>query len=217
LTLAYIGILYVGARPLIRTLVRRYDGRGATQGVMAVACIAILLSSLVTQCIGVHAIFGSFILGAIVPHDSRIARELAGRIGDLVSVLFLPAFFAFAGMHTQIGLLSGASSWLACGLIIAVATAGKFGGSFLAARLTGLGVGESAALGTLLNTRGLMELIVLNIGLDLRILSSALFAMMVVMTVVTTLATSPILRFLGVERIRNRSPAFAGAAQAAPH
>jgi hypothetical protein len=118
----------------------------------------------------------------------------------LALVLFLPAFFAFTGLRTQIGLISGLANWLVCGLIIAVASAGKFGGSFLAARLTGLTVRESAAVGILLNTRGLMELIVLNIGLDLRILSPVLFAMMVIMAVVTTLATSPIIRLLGADK-----------------
>jgi Kef-type K+ transport system membrane component KefB len=118
------------------------------------------------------------------------------RLTDVVVVLLLPAFFAFTGMRTQIGLLEGAGHWLLCGLIILVATAGKFGGSFAAARLTGLGTREAAALGALMNTRGLMELIVLNVGLDLRVISPTLFAMLVIMAVVTTFATTPMLQLI---------------------
>jgi len=110
--------------------------------------------------------------------------------------LLLPAFFAFTGMRTRIDLVSGMDQWLICGLIILVATVGKFGGTFVAARLTGLGWRNAAALGTLMNTRGLMELIVLNIGLDLKVISPTLFAMMVLMALVTTMVTAPMLRLL---------------------
>jgi Kef-type K+ transport system membrane component KefB len=106
--------------------------------------------------------------------------------------MLLPAFFAFTGLRTQINLIDG-SLWLVCGLIIVVACAGKFGGSTIAARLTGMSWRDSASLGILMNTRGLMELIVLNIGLDLKVISPTLFAMLVIMAVVTTFATTPIL------------------------
>jgi Kef-type K+ transport system membrane component KefB len=111
-------------------------------------------------------------------------------------VLLLPPFFAFTGMRTQIGLVDGAGHWLLCALIIVTATAGKFGGTLAAARLTGRGWRDSAALGVLMNTRGLMELIVLNIGLDLKVISPTLFAMMVLMAVATTLMTTPILAWI---------------------
>src|SRR5205823_1603585 len=117
------------------------------------------------------AIFGAFILGAIIPHDSRVAREVPRKVHDVVTVLFLPAFFAFTGMRTEVGLVSGAHQWLICGLIIVVAAVGKFGGTLISARLNGLGWRTSASLGTLMNTRGLMELIVLNVGLDLGVIS----------------------------------------------
>ena len=155
-----------------------------------------LLSALTTEWIGIHAIFGAFLLGAIIPHDSAVARAFTEKLEDLVTVLLLPAFFAFTGMRTQIGLVSGLEHWLICGLIIVVATAGKFGGTLLAARLTGLGWRDSAGLGILMNTRGLMELIVLNIGLDLNVISPTLFAMMVLMALVTTIATTPVLQWL---------------------
>jgi Kef-type K+ transport system membrane component KefB len=109
-------------------------------------------------------------------------------------VLLLPAFFAFTGMRTQIGLVQGEMQWLACGAIVAVAVLGKFGGAALAARYSGHSGRDSVALGILMNTRGLVELIVLNVGLDLGILSPALFAMMVLMALVTTLAAVPVLR-----------------------
>jgi len=131
-----------------------------------------------------------------VPHDSRIARELHHRLEGLVVVLLLPAFFAFTGLRTQVALVDGARAWLLCLAIIAVASLGKFGGSALAARLTGSGWRDAAALGILMNTRGLVELIVLNIGLDLKVLSPALFAMLVLMALVTTMATTPILGWI---------------------
>jgi Kef-type K+ transport system membrane component KefB len=113
-----------------------------------------------------------------------------------VSVLFLPVFFAYTGLRTQLGLIDGAANWLLCGLIILLACAGKFGGSVLASRLVGLGWRDSTALGVLMNTRGLVELIVLNIGLDLKIISPELFAMLLLMALVTTFMTSPLLEWL---------------------
>jgi Kef-type K+ transport system membrane component KefB len=111
-----------------------------------------------------------------------------------VSILLLPAFFAFAGVRTEIGLLAGWDAWLACGLIIAVATGGKVVGTMLAGRVTGLPWRQAAGLGVLMNTRGLMQLIVLNVGLDLGVISPTLFTMMVIMALATTIATTPLLR-----------------------
>jgi Kef-type K+ transport system membrane component KefB len=196
LTFAYVGFMFLVVRPIAKRFVARYDKTHVSRTILAVALVAMLLSSLATEWIGIHAIFGAFLLGLVIPHDSAIARTLTARLQDLVTVLFLPAFFAFAGMRTQIGLVSGLENWLICGLIILVATAGKFGGSCLGARLTGLDWRESAQLGVLMNTRGLMELIVLNIGLDLKVISPTLFAMMVIMALVTTMGTGPALRML---------------------
>ena len=196
LTLAYAGLVFVVVQPLV---VRRLPPGGEEpppQGLIALVFVALLLSALTTEYIGVHAIFGAFLLGAIIPHDSAFARALILRLEDLVAVVLLPAFFAFTGMRTQIGLVSGPEQWLICGLIIVVATVGKFGGSLAAARLTGLSWRYSAALGVLMNTRGLMELIVLNIGLDLNVISPTLFAMMVMMALATTIATTPFLQLL---------------------
>jgi Kef-type K+ transport system membrane component KefB len=140
-----------------------------SQGWMAAIFVTFLLSAFVTEWIGIHALFGAFIIGAVIPHDSLIARDLRKRLEDLVVVLLLPAFFAYTGLRTQIGLVEGAGQWLLVGAIIAIASLGKFGGSWAAARLSGMGARESSAVGILMNTRGLMELIVLNIGLDLKV------------------------------------------------
>jgi Kef-type K+ transport system membrane component KefB len=155
-----------------------------------------LLAALATETIGVHAIFGAFLLGAVIPHDGELARSLERSLGDLATVLLLPAFFALTGMRTEFGLLAGVGQWALCGVIVVAATAGKFGGTYTAARLMGMDGRHAAGLGVLMNTRGLMELIVLNIGLDLGVISPALFTMLVVMALVTTLATTPIVRRL---------------------
>jgi Kef-type K+ transport system membrane component KefB len=213
LTAAYIGLLLVAVRPLVARLVRAVDHRGVTQGVLTVTFVALLVSALITEAIGVHAIFGAFVLGATVPHDSRIARQLREQLEGVVVVLLLPAFFAFTGLRTQVGLVHGAAGWLLCGGIVLVASLGKFGGSAAAARLTGLSWHDAASLGVLMNTRGLVELIVLNIGLDLRVLSPALFAMLVLMALVTTMATTPLLALL--QRGAGWQPLEAGIAEAA--
>ncbi|HVC92781.1 MAG TPA: cation:proton antiporter [Pirellulales bacterium] len=189
--LAYIGFIFVAVRPATNWIVHRHDDH-LTPGVTALAFVAVLLSALSTEWIGIHAIFGAFLLGVVIPHDSALARELNYKLEDPVKILLLPAFFAFTGMRTEIGLVSGLASWLICGLVILVATLGKFGGTIAAARLTGMGWRDGAALGILMNTRGLMELVVLNIGLDLGVISPTLFAMMVLMAIVTTMATTPL-------------------------
>jgi Kef-type K+ transport system membrane component KefB len=213
-SLVYIAVIVGAVRPVVRRLAGRVDKAGElTQPVLAVLIVGLLLSALTTEFIGIHAIFGAFLLGAVIPHDSVIARELTHRLEDIVVVLLLPAFFAFTGMRTQIGLVSGAEQWLLCGVIILTACLGKFGGSAIAARLTGLSWREASALGILMNTRGLMELIVLNVGLDLGILSPALFAMLVLMAIVTTVMTTPILQVLGTSQGGvERKPARAAAA-----
>ena len=197
LTGIYLAFMLLVARPLIERAVRAQELRkSVSQASFAVIVVGLLLSTLATEAAGIHAIFGAFLLGAIIPHDSRLARDLTEKLEDVVVVLFLPAFFAFTGMRTQIGLVHGASHWLVAGVILLTASIGKFGGSFVAARMTGLGNRDAASLGILMNTRGLMELIVLNLGLDLHILSPTLFAMLVLMAIITTFATTPILHLL---------------------
>jgi Kef-type K+ transport system membrane component KefB len=204
LALGYVAFVYLAVRPVASRFVRRYEPVRPHAGVVAGVLVAVLLSALTTEAIGVHAVFGAFLLGAVIPHDSAVARAFTEKLETIVTVLLLPAFFAYTGMRTEIGLVSGAGPWLMCGLITLTATVGKVGGTWVAARLTGLEGQTATALGVLMNTRGLIELIVLSIGLDLGVISPTLFAMMVLMALATTLATSPLLRWLGV------APAVAG-------
>lgn len=194
--LAFIALMFLIVRPVIVRLTWHWDTEANSKTLVTLIFVALLLSALTTEAIGIHAIFGAFLLGAMIPHDSAAARTLTQQLERTITILLLPAFFAFTGMRTRIDLLTGASDWLICGLLIAVATVGKFGGTYASARLTGLERRPAAILGTLMNTRGLMELIVLNVGLDLRVISPTVFSMMVVMALVTTALTSPVLHFL---------------------
>ncbi len=195
-TIAFIAMMFLVVRPLMLRWIAWAELRGLDQRTTPLLLIALLCAALSTEAIGIHAVFGAFLLGAMIPHDSRVSKELSHKLHDVVTIMLLPAFFAVTGMNTRIGLISGFDSWLICGAIILVATIGKFGGTILAAHLTGIDWRTSAALGILMNTRGLMELIVLNIGLSLGVISPKLFAMMVIMALVTTIATAPILRKL---------------------
>jgi Kef-type K+ transport system membrane component KefB len=198
LSVVYVAFMLLVVRRAVHSFAARVEREGElSRGAVSAVFVALLLSALATEAIGIHALFGAFLLGAFVPHDSVLAREIGVRMHDLVVVLLLPAFFAFTGLRTQIGLLHGVSDWLICGVIIVAASAGKFGGSYVAARLTGLDRADAAAIGVLMNTRGLMELVALNVGLDLGVLSPPLFAMMVVMALVTTIATAPVLQWIG--------------------
>lgn len=194
LTFLYVGLMFFVVRPIVLRWLSSERATSLTRDVTALVLVALLASAWATDMIGIHAIFGAFLLGAVIPHDSHMASEFRHKLEDVVSILLLPVFFAHAGMRTELGLLSNAQDWWYCFCVIVVATAGKFGGTYFAARLVGRDRSMSAALGILMNTRGLMELIVLNMGLELGVISPTLFAMMVVMALVTTIATSPLLR-----------------------
>ena len=197
LTAGFIFAIFAFVRPAaVRFTQQHPRGEQTGQGSIVIACIALLIAALTTQAIGIHALFGAFLVGAIIPHDSPLARGIKQKFEDLIVVLFLPTFFAFTGLRTQLGLVHGLRDWLICILVIAVASVGKFGGGAIAAWLTGLDWRQAASLGILMNTRGLMELIVLNVGMDLGVLSPTLFAMLVIMAIVTTLATTPVLHAL---------------------
>jgi Kef-type K+ transport system membrane component KefB len=198
LVLVYVAAMVLIVRPLSRKFVEReqhFEGP-LSHTAFAIVLTALLLSAVATEAIGIHALFGAFLLGALLPNRGRLPDQIRARLQDVVLVLFLPSFFAFTGMRTQIGLLDSARDWWVCGLVVVVATVGKFGGTFCAARLTGLGWRQSAMLGTLMNTRGLMELIVLNLGLDLKVITPTVFAMMILMALATTFATTPVLSLL---------------------
>lgn len=198
LTFLYVLVMIYAVKPIFARLVPWLERSSETisESSMALILLCLLISALATEFIGVHALFGAFLLGAIIPPHSRIAEDLTTRLQDLVRVLFLPAFFAFTGMRTEIGLLSGTEDWAICAVAICVATLGKFGGAFLAAKVSGVATRESAAIGFLMNTRGLVQLIVLNVGLDLGVLTPRLFTILVIMALVTTLATGPALKWI---------------------
>jgi Kef-type K+ transport system membrane component KefB len=212
----FVGLLLL-VRPALRPWLRADLPESALQRRLPIIYLLLLLSALATEWIGIHAIFGAFLFGALIPHDCPLARALVRQMHGLVTILLLPAFFAFTGMRTRIDLMTGGEDWLLCGLIVLAAVAGKFGGVLVAARVAGLHWRLAAALGALMNTRGLMELVVLNIGLDLGVLSPALFAMMVIMALATTLMTAPLVRLLvGVaSAAATRAPLPCGAGTAA--
>ena len=176
-------------RRLAKAAEREEPGKTAVAAVL----VFLLASALATELIGIHALFGAFLAGVVMPRETRFRRYLTARLEEFSSVFLLPLFFAFTGLRTKIGLLNDARSWAICGLIILVATLGKLGGSMVAARLTGVSWPDSFALGALMNSRGLMELIALNVGYELGILSPRVFAMLVLMAIVTTFATGPLL------------------------
>jgi nucleotide-binding universal stress UspA family protein len=193
LAFGYIAVMVWVVRPLLVRLAAKVTGSSLSHDLIAVVMLLLLASSSATELIGIHALFGAFLLGAILPRDGGLAHALAEKLEVVVVVVLVPLFFAYSGLRTQIGLLDSSAAWVTCGLIILVACIGKWGAGTLAARLTGMTWRESGALGVLMNTRGLMVLIVLNIGLDLGVISPTLFTMMVLMALFTTVVATPVL------------------------
>jgi Kef-type K+ transport system membrane component KefB len=194
LALVYIAVMFGVVRPLLAHLAKAVRtsaelSRDRVAGLM----LLLFASSWVTHAIGIHALFGAFLLGALVPRERGLAAVLSEKLGDLVVVMLLPLFFAYNGVRTEIGLLDSAQAWLTCGWIVLVACASKLGAGTLAARWGGLPWREAGAIGVLMNTRGLMVLIMLNIGLDIGILSPTLFTMLVLMALFTTFLATPVL------------------------
>lgn len=198
LTLA-LALLFVAAMILLvkRVLPRWLDVASPepTSGTLGAVVCVLLAASLCTEVIGIHALFGAFLAGAVMPDLNDFRERVRVRVEKFSGVLLLPLFFAFTGLRTELGLLDGAQDWLWCLAIIASATVGKLGSSAVAARWTGMPWREALQLGALMNTRGLMELIALNIGYDLGILSPRIFTMLVIMALATTFMTGPLLTF----------------------
>ena len=204
--IAFALIMIYGVQRLLRRFESSYRHRGQlSDNAMALMILLALASALCTEWLGIHLLFGSFLMGAIMPKEQKFVRYVLDRFEAIVVTMLLPLFFAFTGLRTNIGLVKGPEMWMYCGLIILVATLGKLGGSMLAAWWTGMPPREAAGLGTLMNTRGLMELIILNIGLDIKVISPALFSMMVLMALTTTFMTSPVLQAICPDKLL-RSP-----------
>jgi nucleotide-binding universal stress UspA family protein len=202
LSVLYVLLMFFAIRPFLRRLQAVYERQSRlSQNVVAVIFLLVLASAYTTERIGIHALFGAFLMGAIMPKGTQFVRHLSEKLEDYTVVFLLPIFFAYTGLKTQINLLNHAELWVITAVVIAVACLGKFGGSTLAARACGLDWRESAAIGILMNTRGLMELVILNIGRELGVITDAVFAMMVIMALVTTALTTPILNWVYPERL----------------
>jgi K+:H+ antiporter len=194
LTLVFVGAMLFLIRPQLGNLIeRRVSDPKRARGLLALVLAFVLASAWFTESIGIHALFGGFMAGVVMPSFSGFRVFIKERIETFSSSLLLPLFFVFTGLRTQINLLDDWWSWLTCFAIIVIAVTGKLGGSMLMARWTSMNWRDSFALGVLMNTRGLVELVVLNIGYDLGILSARIFAMMVIMALVTTFMTAPLL------------------------
>jgi Kef-type K+ transport system membrane component KefB len=194
LAIFYVAFMIYGIQPILKKMGDVYVSKEmVNKKIVGIVFLVLLLSSYLTEIIGIHALFGAFLAGVMMPQNLSFKKILTEKIEDISLVLLLPLFFVFTGLRTQIGLLNDVSLWLTCLLIIFVAVLGKFGGSAIAARVVGQSWKDSLSIGALMNTRGLMELIVLNIGYDLGILSPQIFAMMVIMALTTTFFTGPTL------------------------
>ena len=194
LSAVYIGLMTTVGRKLLKQLAHYYDrAQKLNQTVVALIYMGVVISALITELIGIHLIFGAFLFGAVMPKHEGLTRELAQKTEDFVLTFLLPIFFAYSGLRTQIGLLNSLNLWTLCLIVLAVAIVGKYVGTYIAARVSGIDKRESSALAWLMNTRGLTELIVLNIGLSLGVISPLLFTMLVIMALVTTFMTSPLL------------------------
>jgi Kef-type K+ transport system membrane component KefB len=193
LTLVFaIAMLYL-VRPQLSRLIKEPDSQLHRRRLIPIILAFVMACALITETIGIHALFGAFIAGIVMPPSADFRIFLKDKLEAFGSYALLPLFFAFTGLRTQVGLLNDWHDGVMCALIIVVAIAGKLGGSMLMSRWTGMSWSQSFSIGVLMNTRGLVELVVLNIGYDLGILSGRIFTMMVLMALVTTFMTGPLL------------------------
>jgi len=196
-TAVYLLVMFTLVRRMLGALVRRSLAReGRAEPLLAAVMLVALASAWTTERLGIHAVFGAFLVGALMPSTEAVVTTLVERLRDLMVVLLLPVYFAFTGLRTAIGLLSGPTLWAVCAAVLLVAIVGKLGGTAVAARTMGMPWRQSVALGALMNTRGLMELVILNVGLDIGVISPVLFTMMVIMALVTTAITTPLVTWV---------------------
>jgi Kef-type K+ transport system membrane component KefB len=196
LLVVYVAGCWWLARPLLLRLIRR---SGTPEGPLPLDLLGILLavafvSGMLTYRIGIFAIFGGFMIGVLLHDQRELAAAWRSKVGSFVEVFFVPIFFTYTGLRTEIGLLGDWQMWGWCLLLVALATLGKFGGCYWAARWAGLDAAEARAVGIMMNTRGLMELIVINVGYDLGVLPRSVFTMLVIMALLSTVVTTPALR-----------------------
>lgn len=197
MAIGYVLIMIKIVRPFLKRIGDLQAGKGTiSKSIVAIFFLTLIISSYATEVIGIHALFGAFMAGAVMPENNKFRNLFIEKVEDVALVVLLPLFFVFTGLRTQIGLLNDSHLWLVAGAIILTAVTGKFIGSALTAKFLKMSWKDSLTIGALMNTRGLMELIVLNIGYDLGVLSPQIFAMMVIMALVTTFMTGPALDFI---------------------
>lgn len=183
---------------VMRPLIMRYSARRRQnwRTALAFSLLLLFLSAWTTERIGIHALFGAFFAGVILPRTGNLSFGVTGDLEKITRVLLLPLFFAFTGLRTSVRLLNTGRLWFYCGVVILVAVVGKMLGCALSARASGMSWRDALSVGALMNTRGLIELVILNVGLDLGVISPTLFSMMVIMALVTTFMTTPLLTLL---------------------
>lgn len=190
----YVLIMFLVIRPLLKMLGNLYHNKEVIgKPLVSLMFLLLLVSSYITEILGLHALFGAFIVGLVMPKNLRFRKIMTEKVEDVALALFLPLFFASTGLRTEIGLLNSNEMWILCGIFILVAIVGKFGGTIVAARFAKESWKDSFVLGAMMNTRGLMELVILSIGYEMHILPPAIFVMLVLMTLVTTFMTTPLL------------------------
>jgi hypothetical protein len=200
MAIVYVVFILKLVKPFLKRIGDLHASRdNLSKPVVAIFFLVLIGSAYLTEIIGIHALFGAFMAGVIMPDNQKFKQILIDKIEDVALVLLLPLFFVYTGLRTQIGLLNDVGLWMKCGLIISVAVIGKFGGSAIAARIVGQRWKESLTIGALMNTRGLVELVALNIGYDLGVLNAEMFTMLVIMALITTIMTAPSLAL--IERI----------------
>lgn len=213
LSALYALAMFFLVRPFLRRLQAIYDQQGRlSQNVVSVVFLLILASSWSTERIGIHAMFGAFLLGVVMPKGTQFVRHVTEKLEDFTVVFLLPIFFAFTGLKTRLGLLNGGELWLYTVLVVAAACLGKFAGAAGPAKLFGATWREASAVGVLMNTRGLVELVILTVGLQFGVISEEVFAMMVVMALVTTFLTTPLLHWIYPPRLLRAEAAKAAEA-----
>ena len=196
----YILLMFLVVRPFLKKVGEVYANKEAiNKTFVAFILLILIISSCITEVIGIHALFGAFMAGVVMPPNLGFRKVMMEKVEDISLVFFLPLFFAFTGLRTEIGLINSPELWGVCALLVTVAIAGKLGGCAIASRLVGESWKDSLTIGTLMNTRGLMELVALNIGYEMGILPPSIFVILVIMALVTTFMTTPLLHL--VDRI----------------
>jgi Kef-type K+ transport system membrane component KefB len=197
-TIAFGLAMIFAVRPLLVRAIRKFfQPQGELSlDMLAALLLIIFLAAVATNLIGIFSVFGAFLLGAVLYDQHEFVAAIHRRLNDFITVFFLPIFFTYTGLRTDVGSMAGTTTWVFCGLILLTAMVGKFGGCTFAARWSGLPWRESAIIGVMMNTRGLMELIVINMGYDLGIIPKNVFFMLVFMAVVTTYMTAPLVRLM---------------------